>query len=127
MKVFRSTVGPGSLAALFAALLLGLGLGQVSATTGPQGVAGAAAGPTLDLTRHRSVLVEGTVGARGNLSVSCPTGNVVGGGFSHVGSNLRVIESRPDGIYAWRVSWVQTSADDSVLYVYAVCLIVAAA
>jgi hypothetical protein len=123
MKVFRSTVGLGSLAALLAALLLGLGLGQVSATTGPQGAARAAGGPTLDLNRHRSVLVEGTVGARGNLSVPCPTGNVVGGGFSHVGSNLRVIESRPDGIYAWRVSWIQTSTDDSVLYVYAVCLI----
>ena len=123
MKVLRSTIGLGPLAMLLAALLLGLGLGQVSATTGPLGAAGVAGGPTLDLTRHRSVLVEGTVGARGNLSVSCPTGNVVGGGFSHVGSNLRVIESRPHGIYAWRVSWVQTSADDSVLYVYAVCLI----
>jgi hypothetical protein len=49
---------------------------------------------------------------------------VVGGGFSHVGSNLRIIESRPDGIYAWRVSWIQTSTDDSVLYVYAICMLV---
>jgi hypothetical protein len=114
-------------------LVLGLAIGQGLAAATPPNTspAGAtppgtslAAPPALDLTRHRGVLVEGTPGARGNLSVSCPSGQVVGGGFSHVGSNLRIIESRPDGIYAWRVSWIQTSTDDSVLYVYAICMLV---
>jgi len=126
VRIFRSTIGLGSVAMLLAALLIGLGLGHVSATDEAQGEAGMGGGPALDLTRHRSVLVEGTVGARGSLSVACPDGQVVGGGFSHVGSNLRVIGSRPDGIYAWRVSWIQTSDDDAVLYVYAVCLIATA-
>lgn len=106
---------------MVALLMLGLGAVQVSA-------AGPGPGPTLgdttiDLTRHGSVIVEGIPGTRGSLDVACADGTVVGGGFSHVSDGLHVIESRPDGIHAWRVAWVQSAADDSVLYVYAICLV----
>lgn len=104
-------------------LLLGLGLGRVFAVDDPQGAAGGAGTTTLDLTRHRSTFVEGIPGARGSLSVPCPAGMAAGGGFSHAGTNLRIIESRPDGIYAWRISWVQTSTDNSTLFAYAICMI----
>jgi hypothetical protein len=69
------------------------------------------------------VSVEGEPGKRGTLSVTCPEEIVVGGGFSHVGKDIQVIESRPDGSYAWKVSWVQTSTSGSVLYVYPTCMI----
>jgi len=85
-------------------------------TTGP------ATAATIDLTRHTNVIVQGTPGSRGSLNVTCPSGTVIGGGFSHVGRNLRIIESRPDGTRAWRISWIQTSADDTVAYAYAVCM-----
>jgi hypothetical protein len=104
------------------ALVLGLGLGEVLAVDDASAPVDPAGRSTLDLTTHHSVVVDGIPGTRGSISERCPTGQVVAGGFSHVGSGLRVTESRPDGIYAWRISWVQTSTDDSVLYAYAVCL-----
>ena len=103
-------------------LLLGLGFGKVLALDGAPGSIDPAQGSPLDLTTHHSVVVDGIPGSRGSLSERCPTGQVVAGGFSHVGSGLRVTESRPDGIYAWRVSWIQTSRDDAVLYAYAICM-----
>lgn len=105
------------------ALLLGLGLGETFAFDEPAGAPQPSDRGALDLTPHHSVVVEGIPGTRGWLSERCPAGQVVAGGFSHVGSGLRVTESRPDGIYAWRISWVQTSTDDAVLYVYAICLL----
>ena len=123
MNVFRSAIRLGPLLTMLALLMLGLGLGRVFATDGEQGVVGPGGITTLDLTRHRSVIVEGVPGARGSLSVSCPAGKVVGGGFSHIVANLQVIESRPHGIYTWRISWLQTSGEDSVLTAYAICMI----
>jgi len=108
------------LAVLTLALWLGFGEGLASGVA--PGALDTAARSALDLTTHHSVVVEGIPGARGSLSEQCPAGQVVAGGFSHVGSGLHVTESRPDGIYAWRISWIQTSTDDSVLYAYAVCL-----
>jgi len=110
--------------ALWAAmtLVVGLGLGEVLASDDASHATGPAARNALDLTTHHSVVVDGIPGARGFLSERCPAGQVVAGGFSHVGPGLRVTESRPDGIYAWRISWIQTSTDDAVLHAYAVCL-----
>jgi hypothetical protein len=122
---------------LLAAVVLGSGIGTALAAATPQGGGGPgsttlAAEPTdsslgaeltaIDLTRHTTRLVDGIPGTRGSVSVSCPEGTVVGGGFSHVSSGLRVTESRPDGIHAWQVSWTQTSADDTAIYAYAVCM-----
>jgi hypothetical protein len=76
----------------------------------------------VDLTRHTTTLVDGVPGTRGSVGVRCPDGVVVGGGFSHVSSGLRITESRPDGIHVWQVSWTQTSTDDTALYAYAVCM-----
>jgi hypothetical protein len=123
MTVSRSAVRPGRVIWMLTALVLGVGLGRVFATVGPPDAGGPSGTVTLDLSRHRTAIVDGIPGARGDLGVSCPTGTVVGGGFSHVGPNLRVIESRPHGIDTWRVSWVQTSTDDSALHAYAICLI----
>jgi hypothetical protein len=109
---------------LLAVLTLGLwlGLGEGLASDVAPGATDPARNGGLDLTTHHSVVVDGIPGARGSLREVCPAGQVVAGGFSHVGSGLHVTESRPDGIYAWRISWIQTSTDDSVLYAYAVCL-----
>ena len=108
---------------LLAVLTLGLwlGFGEALAFDNAPGALEPAGRSALDLTTHHSVVVEGIPGARGSLREECPAGQVVAGGFSHVGSGLHVTESRPDGIYAWRISWIQTSTDDSVLYGYAVC------
>jgi hypothetical protein len=119
MNALKSGIVVGSVAAIALTFALGLRLGHASAQAEPS----LADGPVIDLTRHRGVVVEGEVGTRGRLSVACPSGTVIGGGFSHVGKDIQVIESRPDGIYAWQVSWVQLAADDSVLYVYASCLV----
>jgi hypothetical protein len=75
----------------------------------------------VDLTRHTNVIVPGEAGSRGSLDVGCTGGTVIGGGFS-AGRNLRIVESRPHGIRAWRVSWLQPTADDTVAYAYAVCM-----
>lgn len=110
--------------ALLAVLTLGLwlGLGETLAFDDEPGAIDPARRSGLDLTTHHSVVVDGIPGARGSLREECPAGQVVAGGFSHVGSGLHVTESRPDGIYAWRISWIQTSTDDAVLHAYAVCL-----
>lgn len=122
MAMSGSAVVRTSLLALLA-LLLGFGFGEVLASDGPPGSGPTPAGK-LDLRTHHSVVVDGIPGTRGSLSERCPSGHVVAGGFSHVGSGLRVTESRPDGIYAWRISWIQTSHDDAVLYAYAICMTV---
>lgn len=122
MKGSGSIVSIRLLLAMLGSLALGLALGPVVAMAVPQGAARAPGITTIDLTRHTSAVVEGAVGARGSLSVACPTGTVIGGGFSHVGRDLRIIESRPHGIHAWRVSWMQTSADDTVVHAYAICM-----
>lgn len=114
MAVLRFSILIGSLLAVAASAMAMSIQGDVSAP---------APLPTIDLTRHQGVIVEGDAGSRGSLSVACARGSVVGGGFSHVGKDLQVIESRPDGAYAWQVSWVQSSDSDSVVYVYASCLI----
>jgi hypothetical protein len=88
---------------------------------GPRVPGGSRGESAIDLTRHTNVIIEGDAGSRGNLSVTCPSGTVVGGGFS-AGRNVRITESRPHGIRTWRISWLQTSDDDSVAYAYAVCL-----
>ncbi|MFO7532542.1 MAG: hypothetical protein R6W93_08770 [Candidatus Limnocylindrales bacterium] len=123
MNVSRSAFRPGRVVWMLAVLVFGVGLGRVVATVDRPDADLPLETVTLDLTRHRTTIVDGIPGARGNLGVSCPTGTVVGGGFSHVSPNLRVIESRPHGIDTWRVSWQQTSTDDSALYAYAICLI----
>ncbi len=102
-------------------LSLWLGFGEALAFDDAPDALEPARRSALDLTTHHSVVVEGIPGVRGSLREECPAGQVVAGGFSHVGSGLHVTESRPDGIYAWRISWIQTSTDDSVLYAYAVC------
>jgi hypothetical protein len=123
MNVSRSAIRPGRVIWMLAVLVLGVGLGRVFATVDTPDAGGPLGPVTLDLSRHLTAIVDGTPGARGYLGVSCPTGTVVGGGFSHVGPNLRVIESRPHGIDTWRVSWLQMSTDDSALHAYAICLI----
>ncbi len=123
MHTLNSGIVVASLLAMVMTFMLGLGLGHASSVAGPAGVPDRPAVPDIDLTRHRGVIVEGGVGTRGQLSVACPSGTVIGGGFSHVGKDIQIIESRPDGIYAWQVSWVQLAADDSVVYVYATCLV----
>lgn len=121
MAARRSAIVRTPLLALLL-LSLGLGFGTVLAVDdAPRGI-DLAPRNALDLTTHHSVVVDGIPGARGFLRERCPAGHVVAGGFSHVGSGLRVTESRPDGIYAWRVSWIQTSTDDTVLYAYAICM-----
>lgn len=113
---------------LLGSLLVGLGVGTTLATTRPTGSAGGpalvppSASQLVDLTRHSTTLIEGVPGSRGSVEVACPVGVVIGGGFSHVSSGLRVTASRPDGIRAWQVSWAQTSTDDTALYTYAICL-----
>lgn len=89
---------------------------------GTQGLDPARVSDPVDLTRHSTTLIDGVPGSRGSVDVHCPDGIVIGGGFSHVSSGLRVTASRPDGIRAWTVSWTQTSTDDTALYAYAVCL-----
>lgn len=133
----RSTISLRTTLTLLAALVLGSGIGTVLAAATPQSdgapgsitltaePSGASLGAeiaAIDLTRHTTRLVDGIPGTRGSVSVSCPGGTVVGGGFSHVSSGLRVTESRPDGIHAWQVSWTQTSTDDTAIYAYAVCM-----
>jgi hypothetical protein len=102
-------------------LVLGIGVGTALASTEPRTSARSRSAVPVDLTRHSNVIVPGVVGSRGSLDVSCPGGTVIGGGFS-AGRNLRIFESRPHGIRTWRVSWMQTSADDTVAYAYAVCM-----
>jgi hypothetical protein len=99
----------------------GGGLSTALATV-PRAESPGAALTAIDLTRHTTTLVEGVPGTRGSVSVSCHEGIVVGGGFSHVSSGLRVTGSRPHGIHSWRVSWTQTSTDDTAIYAYAVCM-----
>ena len=133
----RSTISLRTTLILLAALVLGSGIGTVLATATPQSgggpgsttlaaePTGASLGPELtaiDLTRHTTRLVDGIPGTRGSVSVSCHDGIVIGGGFSHVSSGLRVTGSRPDGIHSWQVSWAQTSTDDTAIYAYAVCM-----
>ena len=133
----RSTISLQTTVTLLAALVLGSGIGTVLAAPMPQNgggpgsttlaaeLTGTSLGAELtaiDLTRHTTRLVEGVPGSRGSVSVSCPEGIVIGGGFSHVSSGLRVTESRPDGIHSWQVSWTQTSTDDTAIYAYAVCM-----
>jgi hypothetical protein len=102
---------------------VGLGIGTSLATVGPLPQQGEAGLPeVVDLTRHTTALIDGVPGSRGSVSVGCPEGIVIGGGFSHVSSGLRVTASRPDGIRAWQVSWAQTTTDDTALYAYAICL-----
>jgi hypothetical protein len=102
-------------------LVLAIRVGTALASAEPRAsVRSGPAGP-VDLTRHSNVIVPGIAGSRGSLDVSCTKGTVIGGGFS-AGRNLRIFESRPHGIRTWRVSWVQTSADDTVAYAYAVCM-----
>jgi hypothetical protein len=133
--VNRSTISLRTTFALLAALVLGSGMGTFMAAATPQsgpGSATLAAVPSgasleaeltaIDLTRHTTRLVDGIPGTRGSVSVSCPEGIIVGGGFSHVSSGLQVTESRPDGIHSWQVSWTQTSTDDTAIYAYAVCM-----
>lgn len=118
-----STIRVGAGLALVAAVLLGLGIGTSLATAGALPDQKKAGLPeAVDLTRHTTTLVDGVPGTRGSVSVGCPEGIVIGGGFSHVSSGLRVTGSRPDGIRAWQVSWAQTTTDDTALYAYAVCL-----
>jgi hypothetical protein len=133
--VNRSTISLRTTLALLAALVFGSGIGTFMAAAAPQSGPSSitlAAVPTgasleaeltaIDLTRHTTRLVDGIPGTRGSVSVSCPEGIVIGGGFSHVSSGLRVTESRPDGIHSWQVSWTQTSTDDTAIYAYAVCM-----
>jgi hypothetical protein len=135
--VNRSTISLRTTLTLLAALVLGSGIGAVLAAAmlqsgggpdsttlaaEPTGMSLGAESTAIDLTRHTTRLVEGIPGTRGSVSVSCPDGIVVGGGFSHVSSGLRVTESRPDGIHSWQVSWTQTSTDDTAIYAYAVCM-----
>jgi hypothetical protein len=118
----------GASLVLLGSLLVGLGVGATLATTRSVDVAedaaarGEVATHLVDLTRHSTTLIDGVPGSRGSVDVACPTGVVIGGGFSHVSRGLRVTASRPDGIRAWQVSWAQTSTDDTALYAYAVCL-----
>jgi hypothetical protein len=106
---------------MLAVLGLGIGVGTVLASAEPRAVARSGPSDRVDLTRHSNVIVPGIAGLRGSLDVSCPQGRVIGGGFS-AGRDLRIFESRPHGIRTWRVSWMQTSADDTVAYAYAVCM-----
>ena len=117
----RSIQGLGARAAMLGVLILGIGVGTAFASGAPLRMGGDPTRGAIDLTRHTNVIVPGVVGSRGSLDVSCPTGTVIGGGFS-AGRNLRIVESRPQGIRSWRVSWTQTSADDTVAYAYAVCM-----
>jgi hypothetical protein len=118
----------GASLAVLGSLLVGLGVGTTVATTRSVGAAGGAGSSLpapsqlVDLTRHSTTLIDGVPGSRGSVEVACPTGVVIGGGFSHVSHGLRVTASRPDGIRAWKVSWAQTSMDDTALYAYAICL-----
>ena len=113
--------GLGNAVVLVAVLVLGIGVGTALASAEPPAVAVSGPAGPVDLTRHSNVIVPGVAGSRGSLDVSCPEGTVIGGGFS-AGRNLRIFESRPHGIRTWRVSWMQTSADDTVAYAYAVCM-----
>jgi hypothetical protein len=136
VRVYRSTISLRTTLTLLAVLVLGSGIGAVGAAAMPQGdgpgsgdppavPTGASPGAglaSIDLTRHTTRLVDGIPGTRGSVSVSCREGIVVGGGFSHVSSGLRVTGSRPHGIHSWRVSWTQTSTDDTAIYAYAVCM-----
>ncbi len=133
----RSTISLRATPTLLVAIVLVSGIGTVAAAAMSQGSGGPGSGTpaampiaaslgaeftAIDLTRHTTRLVEGVPGTRGSVSVSCPEGIVVGGGFSHVSSGLQVTESRPDGIHSWQVSWAQTSTDDTAIYAYAVCM-----
>jgi hypothetical protein len=102
-------------------LLLGSTLGPTLGAADLSDPAAPTSQGDVDLTRHTNVIVPGVEGSRGSLDVSCPEGTVIGGGFS-AGRNVRIVESRPHGIRSWRVSWLQTAADDTVAYAYAVCL-----
>jgi hypothetical protein len=116
-----SRLALGPVIVLLGVLVLGIGVGTALATTGTASVQARPGQGAVDLTRHTNVIVPGIAGSRGSLDVSCPSGTVIGGGFSG-GRNLRIVESRPHGIRAWRVAWLQTSADDTMAYAYAVCL-----
>ena len=111
----------GPLLATLGVLVFGIGVGTTIASVRPAAAMERLDPGAIDLTRHTNVIVPGIAGSRGSLDVSCPTGTVIGGGFS-AGQNLRIVESRPHGIRSWRVSWMQTSRDDTVAYAYAVCL-----
>jgi hypothetical protein len=123
-----SIIRAGAGLAVLGALIVGLSIGTTLATARSAGpAAGPASAPlvasqVVDLTRHSTTLIDGVPGSRGSVEVACPAGVVIGGGFSHVSSGLRVTASRPDGIRAWQVSWAQTSTDDTALYAYAICL-----
>jgi hypothetical protein len=121
MARLTSFRGVGPMLAMLAVLLLGIGVGNALASVGPSVAGGHSTRAAIDLTRHTNVIVPGVTGSRGSLDVSCPMGTVIGGGFS-AGRNLRIVESRPHGIRSWRVSWMQTSTDDTVAYAYAVCM-----
>lgn len=114
--------GLGNAVVLVVVLVLGIGVGTVFASAEPRTMARSGPAERVDLTRHSNAIVPGVAGSRGSLDVSCPKGTVIGGGFS-AGRNLRIFESRPHGIRTWRVSWMQTSTDDTVAYAYAVCMI----
>lgn len=123
MNRSTSTIRAAAGAAMLGSALLGLGIGTALATSGPAAPAVPARSlEGVDLTRHTTTLIDGVPGSRGSVAVGCPRGVVIGGGFSHVSSGLRVTASRPDGIYAWKVAWTQTSTDDTALYAYAICL-----
>jgi len=102
-------------------IVLAVGAGTVWVAT-PRAGDGTSAGITrIGLTTATKTF---TVGALTNASdtVICPTGRVVGGGFSQNAYDVHITDSRPQSVNAWRVWADNTGATDRLVTAYAVCM-----
>ena len=87
---------------------------------GPQGAAGVA---KITLTRVNSAATLIPAGTNGSAAVTCPAGQVVGGGFTLASGSVNFTTSRPTGPTEWRVAAQNASSSlDATIGAFAICM-----
>ena len=88
---------------------------------GAQGVPGTAGITKITLTKVSKTFGIAS-GAIKNDVATCPAGKVVGGGFSADLADVKITQSRPEGVNGWLVDGTNAGINTWFVTIYAICM-----